>query len=354
MNVLMIHVGNEINTESIHANLQLSRLDLITRLYKTYSKHDIINADTQMQSLIKEGVQLHYGHFSQRKSIVKTIAAAKQIRKLCKEHQIDIVHSMWGTTTALLCTLVSPKPVVVSFCGSDLLGTYNTNGKNKLSSYVNILCSQLAAFLSAKIICKSEVLKSKLWNINKRKAEVIPNGVDLEQFKPINQSEARLKLGIKHSNPMVLFFSGNNQIVKNKPLAMASLFELKKTLPQAELLEAINISHNDIHLYYNACDVLLLTSFHEGSNNSVKEAIACGLPIVTVNVGDVSERLKNVNQSIIVPAYDEKQIANSLYQILLKRERSNGFVVAQEFSLETIAKKIISIYKQILNNDSHR
>jgi teichuronic acid biosynthesis glycosyltransferase TuaC len=99
--------------------------------------------------------------------------------------------------------------------------------------------------------------------------------------------------------------------------------------------------------YMNAADCLLLTSDYEGSPTVIKEALACGLPIVSVDVGDVRDRLKGVSPSRIV-GRDPVEIAAALESVLSLGERSNGPSLVSEVSDKKIAWKIRSVYERIL------
>ena len=75
----------------------------------------------------------------------------------------------------------------------------------------------------------------------------------------------------------------------------------------------------------------------------VKEAIACGLPVVSRDVGDVRQRLANVRPSHVTgPSAGE--LGEALAEVLARCERSNGPEVAREFSIETMTKEIVEVY----------
>jgi len=76
-----------------------------------------------------------------------------------------------------------------------------------------------------------------------------------------------------------------------------------------------NVKHEDIPLYLCASDVLISTSKWEGSLNIIKEAMACNLPIVTTDVGDVRWLLEVVNNTAIV-RNSELEIASAIKQVL--------------------------------------
>ena len=107
-------------------------------------------------------------------------------------------------------------------------------------------------------------------------------------------------------------------------------------------------AHAELISFYNAADVLLLTSFHEGSNNSLKEAMACNLPIVSVDVGDSKERIREVDNCYVIRDYDPQNIANAVHQVILSERRSNGRDFISDFSLKETARKVIKVYNEAL------
>jgi glycosyltransferase involved in cell wall biosynthesis len=95
----------------------------------------------------------------------------------------------------------------------------------------------------------------------------------------------------------------------------------------------------------NAADCLLVTSLHEGSPNVVKEAMACSLPVVSVDCGDVAERLRNVHPGAICP-YDVNALAQAVSGVITTPVRSNGpaQVASQGLSASVVAHQVIKIY----------
>ena len=349
MKVLMIHVGNELKIyDKSKPQLFLLRKSLFDSSLKAFLKHDIINADTQMQSLIGQGVEVEYGHLSNRKSIYSLYRVGKRIRTICTTEDIDLVHVMWGTTAALVAVCFSPCPVVISFCGSDLLGNKNEFGNLTKRGRINRMLSKIAACYASQIITKSEQMRSILPKRVQAKTNVIPNGVDLTGFYPMPVKYSKEKLGWDTSKKHVLFFYTEGQVIKNPLMAMRVMELVKHEIPEAELVIATKIPHEELLYYYNASDVMILTSFHEGSNNSIKEAIACNLPVVSVNVGDAKEQLCNLAACHVNDSFDPLLFKERVVNVLKSGVRSNGVNRIVEMSIEKVAIKVLEVYKKVL------
>jgi len=349
--VFHLHVGNKVEREDGRGDEHyLRRWSIDDNDYRDYLKQDIINADSQLVSIKELGVDVEYGHLSERKSPVKLFNAGLRLRKICKEKNIDFVHVFWGSTTAITAVIFSPCPVIISFSGSDLIGMVSENGKITLSGHISKFLSNSSALLAASIITKSENMRNELWKISKNKSTAIPNGLDLSKFKPMSQMEAQNYLGWSNEKKYIIFFSGLGATVKDLPLAQKIFSIIQKIIPDAEMKILNKIPHNELVYYYNAADVMLLTSFHEGSNNSLKEARACNLPIVSVNCGDAAERLKNVSNSYVIDSRDPEEIASNVLSVLKSDKRSNGALLSEDVKMETIAKKIVSVYNQLKND----
>ncbi len=346
----MIQVGDPLTDISgIPENKRLKRVHFNTGEEKWFLRKDIINADSQMQSLIEAGVNIIYGYLGERKSITAMWAAGRRIRQLIREHQIDIVHVLWGTTTSLFTVLFSNKPVVISFSGSDLIGLVKADGSLTKSAYLSVPLSKISAFFAAHIITKSEDMKQRLPAFMHGKTTVIPNGVDLRGFYPMTREKSLEHTGWNPARRHVIFFNGSGDFVKDQTLAENVFSLVKQQLPETEFHILRNIAHTDLLYYYNAADLMLLTSYHEGSNNSVKEAIACNTPIVSTDCGDTGERLSGCSNCFVVPSRSSAELAQKAICVLQSGGRSNAREKADEVSLTTIANKIIDIYNQVIS-----
>lgn len=302
-------------------------------------------ATRQVDSIRDLGVEIETYVFRQRRSLRGLLRGGMEIRRRAREFGADLVHVHYGAAQALMATLFSPVPVIVSYCGSDLLGHYDPNGNRLLSGRLSNLLSQLSALRVRRAIAKSEELRRALWwPWVRKRCEVIPNGVNLVQFMPQPRAEARAALGWDHDDPVVLFINRRGAWVKDPDLAHAAFEEAKKAVPSLQLHVVENEPADRIPLFLNAADALIITSRHEGSSNAVKEAMACNLPVISTACGDVPERLRGVRHCHVC-ARDPKELGARLAEVVALRERSDGRGHIAELGLESVANRVRGYYE---------
>ena len=145
---------------------------------------------------------------------------------------------------------------------------------------------------------------------------------------------------------MVLFNAGYNPRIKRVDLARAAVAVARRAVPglRLEILDGRR-PPDLIPTFMNAADCLLLTSDTEGSPMVVKEALACNLPVVSVAVGDVAERLRGVEGARLV-AQDPEALAQALVDIVRRPTRSDGRGKVSEFSADRVAAALCEIYRR--------
>lgn len=284
-------------------------------------------------------------------SLTGLIKNAIMLRKLTDKGRPDIIHAQYGSTTALISLLASYKkcPLLISFCGGDLVerpSRFFRKPRRKSAIAISRFCSRYANA----IIVKSTNLYLALPKFACRAVYILPNGVDIDHFRPMPKDKARRLLSLDSEHSIVLFNMGKPDAVKYPQLAEAAFSQLKKKMNNVVLQKIGTEPYEKIPLYLNAADVLLVTSLEEGSPNTVKEAMACNLPVVTVKCGDVTDRLERVTPGCIT-GYDTKMLAESMATILDDKQRSNGRVelLNQELDQGSVAKKLINVYKSVLS-----
>jgi teichuronic acid biosynthesis glycosyltransferase TuaC len=304
-----------------------------------------IFVDRQIESLQSIGVVVDYFDVGTPNTVRDLWRAWRGLRAHVRETSPDLVHAQYGALVGVLATMSGCR-AIVTFAGSDL-----HRGGGNLGLFRKIVgrsMSNFAALRATRVICVSDELRRYLW-FRRRTAVVIPRGVDLAHFSPGSKAEARAALGWRPDAPVVLFTGGRDPRNKGLALAEEAFAIAKRELPE---LQFCNITApTDPHgmlLHYRASDVLLFTSLHEGSPNTIKEALACNLPIVSVPVGDVEERLQGATASVVLPR-DAQTLGRAVVDIIRNGRQSNGRSIVQAISLEAIADRIAMLYRDTLS-----
>jgi Glycosyl transferases group 1 len=230
----------------------------------------------------------------------------------------------------------------VTFRGSDL---NPVPSEHPLRLRLQHLCSQFAALLADAVVCVSSQLASRLWQLKSRLA-IIPSSTDVDRFRPLDQAECRQRLGWEAEGPVCVFFCGNNAAVKRADRAetVRSLVDEKASGVRVEIVPMVAI--DDMPTYMNAADCLLFLSDYEGSPNLIRDACACGLPIVTVDVGDVRHVLDGIDWCRVVER-NEAAIAAAVIDVTRRRVRSNGRAAMMRYGNQATARRLIALYATV-------
>lgn len=286
----------------------------------------------QMEALRKEGCVVDtYGVVGHGVlGYLKNLPALKEKIKECKP---DIVHAHYGLS-GLLATLQREVPVVVTYHGSDI----HSRG-------IILELSRVAMRRAAYNVFVTEKLRL-MAGYNKVNYCVQACGLNLDEFIVKSREEARAELGWKVGVKKVLFSSSFERTVKNAPLAKAAM----DLVPEAELVELKGFSRHEVMLIMNACDSIIVTSHRESGPLVVKEAMAVGTPIVSVDVGDVSEVTSGTTGCYISKSYDANELAGLIRKALAFEGKTNGRerIIELGLSNDLIAKRLMGIYNLII------
>jgi len=301
----------------------------------------------QGESLQKAGLSIGFFAIT-GKGLIGYLKSISDLRKTLSADNYEIIHAHYGLSGVVALLARKREKLVVSFMGDDLLGTNRMDGSVKFTSKlvvaINILLSR---FFYDFCIVKSEEMYNKLHI--KHKA-LMPNGVDLEKQYYLNQEAALKNAGIEKQSSLVLFVSDPSRPEKNFKLASEAVRLIEDT--KAQLLPVKGIDNSKLIYYYNAADVLVLTSFHEGSPNVIKEAMACNCPVVSTDIGDVKWVLGNTDGCFIA-SYDPIDFSQKISLAIEFRKthvQTKGRERILELGLdsETIATRIIGVYEKVL------
>ncbi|MBN19429.1 MAG: hypothetical protein CL758_08160 [Chloroflexi bacterium] len=218
-----------------------------------------------------------------------------------------------------------------------------------------------------------------LYNIPDKKIQVIPPGVDLELFKPLNKIESKKKLGLNNRN--IILYVGRIDPIKGLYTLLDSVFNINtKYDPKLiliggdlnksqDLIELKNytfkkgksdvvdfvglIDQSDLPIYYNAAEVFLLTSFYESFGLSVLESLACGTPAIVSNVGGLSELIDNGTNGYLVSENNARSFTNHIEAFFenerMKNSSINIRLKAESYQWSKSAKNMSNIYTKIFD-----
>ena len=271
-----------------------------------------------------------------------------KIRNAVTEFDPDVIHVMYGGVMADQIVRRSHlRPVVVTFHGSDLLGENLSGGVRKIISRYGVYCSRRAAKAAEGVIVVARHLVGALNGAARAdKVHVIPCGIDLERFKPMDPLACKRRLGWSTESFHVLFASSNGDPVKRPWLAKDAVAQLNNPVRPPELHYLTAIPNTEVPVWLNASDVLLLTSMHEGSPTIVKEALACGLPVVAVDVGDVAERIEGI-EGCYVARPQPAELAAKLSLVRQRGQRLDCRTRLEELSTVSVAQRLKRCYEDI-------
>lgn len=322
------------------------RVLMVTGIYPTQERpHAGTFVKTQVDSLIEAGLEVEVLHPSiGQPTLWRYASTIIQIWRKALSGRYDVFNGQYGLW-CLICRLQWTTPVVAAYLGDDILGTIKADGSYSIKGkLVAFLSRQLCYWVEA-VTVKSEQMKQAARGPQKR-IFVIPDGVNFEQFHPVARAEVRTKLGWKQDTYYVLFGNNPHIPVKNFTLAQAAVERVRAKGRDIELVVASGVSHATVVQYMNASNALILSSHAEGSPNVVKEAMACNVPVVATDVGDVCDVIARTKGCTVCRPNDVTEMAAGIELALAHTERTTGRQDMQYLASNVIAQQIIRVYEQ--------
>lgn len=305
---------------------------VFTHMYpsRLHPEHGIF-VQQQVASLRREGVDVDVLHVDTKKSKWLYPWSFVPLSKQVLTHRYDLVHAHY-VFAGVVARSQFRFPVVLTHHGPEAFWGWQAP-----------LCKLISRFVNRTIVVTEQIKNS----IGLESSVVIPCGVDFELFKPRDQQWSREQLGLPEDKKLVLFVGRYTESRKRFDIAQDAVDRLKVGGMDVELILSYKEPYDKVPLYMNACDVIIVPSEREGSPQVVKEAMACNLPVVSVDVGDVPDILAGV-EGCYVCNRDPVSIAEKVKLILEQRGRTNGREKTLRFELSAIAKRIIQVYQETL------
>ena len=236
------------------------------------------------------------------------------------------------------------------------------------------------ARLCDRIIVPTQKEKNDLvhfYDASQKKIQVIPCGVNLDRFKPLEKKSARRRLSIQIEDPIVLYVGrytpvkGLDRLLEafrfiqhrppvrlimvggdgeHSPMFQRLLSEAKALNIRNHLTFAGRIDQKKLPLYYSAADVLVVPSYYESFGLVALEALACGTPVVTAPVGGMEMIVKDGVTGYVASVPGAKHFAR-LIKTVLSKQQTNDFSPAQVrasvtgFTWERSSSKMLEAYR---------
>lgn len=291
----------------------------------------------QIDSLYKLGIEnevfLINGREKGRKEYLKSIW---KINKIIKSQKFDIIHCHHVYSAIILL-------FTFRFYNCKLILSY----QNPIEKEGGVLLFKLINFFFNAVIIKnnSELTNNKIY--------YIPNGVNLDFFKEYSYEKSILKLKLNNENKYILFMDSFD---RRKQKRIDRFNEVIKILQKdgnplkIEPLILTNTKRDLIPYYMSISSLHLITSDFEGSPNSVKECLACNVPVVSTPVGNIRHLIGDIDVCGISNSFDPQELADlALSKIKLNKIQIRDNIKIKELDIESVAKKLIEIYVKLIN-----
>lgn len=255
-----------------------------------------------------------------------------KLRALLASGRFDLVHAHQGPT-GLVPSFQFRVPFVLSLYGSDVHYRWARpfSAIAALRARRTIVCTRQMA----------EVLPRRV------RPAILPPGIDIQHFRPRDRQEARARLGVAAGEKLLFFPADPERRIKDYPLFEAAVEHMSDPTIRIRVLRGV--SEEDLPFLYAAADCLVLTSRAEGSPTVIKEALACGCPIVSVDVGDVSERVAGFEGCLVVEQRLPGAVAAAIRDVLASGARPDAGRATRELSLQAVARRVRAIYDECVS-----
>jgi teichuronic acid biosynthesis glycosyltransferase TuaC len=255
--------------------------------------------------------------------------AARELRRRYRDERFDVIHAHFGLT-AWPALALRGAPHVVTFHGTDLARPRSGRLSRAALRFVD-LAATVSASLARERLPGAGV---------RRRVAVLPCGVDLERFRPLPRAQARARLGLDPNGPYLLFPADPQRAEKRFDRARA----LAGDVP---LLTLGDVHPDEVPLWINAANAVLVPSAREGFGLAVLEALACDVPVLATPVGVAPLALEGIDGAHC-GAFDEHAWRSALAPHLAAVDpRVEGRARAALFAAERMAERVLLAWRAI-------
>ncbi|HEX5761925.1 MAG TPA: glycosyltransferase [Solirubrobacterales bacterium] len=286
----------------------------------------------QVEALRERGVEVQV--FSFPPGSRHYLPAAMRLRRLLKGESFDLVHAHYGLT-AWTAVLAGARPLVVSFHGTDVRHPVVGRMSRRLVRRADLVAAVSRALF------EPEAGRPGL--PRPPGSAVLPCGPDLDRFGSLPRRDARRQLGLDPDGRYLLFPANPERPEKRfdraREVAGAS---------GAELLTGGSIDPEQMPLWMNAANAVLVTSDYEGFGMICVEALACDVPVLSTPVGIAPFLLAGLTGTLCAPFDAAAWAAAATPHLNAADPRVEGAARAAPFSAGRMAERTIAAYRDVL------
>ncbi|HXV13737.1 MAG TPA: glycosyltransferase family 4 protein, partial [Candidatus Krumholzibacteria bacterium] len=306
----------------------------------------------ETEALRRAGVDLDVYFVNGRASKLAYAAMPFGFFARLRRTRYDVVH-VHHSFCGLVATRQRAVPVVWTFHEGEITGGTSDALREQPIKHV-AYSKRMKQFVARRVDALVVVAEHLRGPLGRPDAMYLPAGIDVDLFAPMETAEAQRRLGLSDQKRYVLFPAVPSRVEKRYELARRAVEIARERAPElhdVELIALNNVPHEDVPLYMNASEVVLLTSAFEASPVVIREALACNVPVLSTDVGDARVMLEGVAGCAIVPP-DPERIADALRVVLRSPRRVAGRGAMEQYSLANSAKALVALYQRVI--EGHR
>jgi teichuronic acid biosynthesis glycosyltransferase TuaC len=263
------------------------------------------------------------------------LPATRRLRRLLRHDRFDLVHAHYGLV-GWCARLAGARPLAVSFHGTDVRHPLVGPASRRLAWRVDLVAAVSRALFA------EEDGRPGLPAVPG--SAVLPCGPDLTRFRPLPRPEARERLGLDPAGRYLLFPADPGRREKRHDRAA----ELASACG-AELLTGGSIEPEEMPLWVNAANAVLVTSDYEGFGLACVEALACDVPVLSTPVGIAPHALAGLAGALCAPFEPETWAAAAAPLLDATDPRVRGRSRSAALSAERMAERAVVAYRALLD-----
>ena len=263
------------------------------------------------------------------------VPATRRLRALLRRERFDLVHAHYGLA-GWVARLAGASPLIVTFHGTDVRHHLVGHLSRRLAWRVDLVAGVSRALF------EPEDGRPGLPAVPG--SAVLPCGPDLERFGPLARQEARRRLGLDPDGSY-LFFPANPSRPEKRHDRAAEV----AAACEADLLTGGSIEPEQMPLWLNAADAVLVTSEYEGFGMAAIEALACDVPVLSTPVGIAPYALGGLDGCLCAPFDAGAWAAVARRHLDAADPRVTGAERAADLSAAAMAERVIEAYRAVVD-----